>query len=414
MLQTNTKISDYLLLLATIAVSGVPFFTTSFLYMPLFAILMFVFLLRSKTFDISFLVIILLLTIITAIQSYVFNFFSLQTSVGVFLRVLTAYLLIKILSDKFIPYFIQTLYVMAIISLPFYLLVSFSPAVVDVLNTVSDSIQFLNISQQNLPTVIVYNLFRVHEIRNTGPFWEPGAFAGYLILAFMFNEYIASQKQNKVRIVLLISILTTFSTTGYLALSVFLAFYFFVKVKSPLTKLIILILIPASSYLAYSNLDFIGKKIEAQIERATSGADPYRKDLNTQRFLNVLRDVVDFNGHETVGRGSNPKTRYSYNPDQQIRTVGLTDILVRMGLPFTLLMLVLLYYSLSQFLRANNQYSVTSALGLFSAILVTLMSEVYFNFPIYWCLLFLHFAYKEPTGKEPIEKISAPARAEFS
>jgi len=248
MLQTNTKTSDYLLLLATIAVSGVPFFTTSFLYMPLFAILLFVFLLRNKTFDISFLVIILLLTTITAIQSYVFNFFSLQTSVGVFLRVLTAYLLIKILNDKFIPYFIQTLYVMAIISLPFYLLVSFSPAVVDALKAVSDSIQFLNISQQNLPTVIVYNLYRVHEIRNTGPFWEPGAFAGYLILAFMFNEFIASQKQNKVRIILLITILTTLSTTGYLALSVFFAFYFFVKVKNPLTKLLIVILIPASSY----------------------------------------------------------------------------------------------------------------------------------------------------------------------
>ncbi len=410
MLQTNTKTSGYLLLLATIAVSGVPFFTTSFLYMPLFAILLFVFLLRNKTFDISFLVIILLLTTITAIQSYVFNFFSLQTSVGVFLRVLTAYLLIKILNDRFIPYFIQILYVMAIISLPFYLLVSFSPAVVEILKAVSDSLQFLNLSQQNLPTVIVYNLYRAHEIRNTGPFWEPGAFAGYLILAFMFNEFIASQKKKRVRIVLLVTILTTFSTTGYLALTVFLVFYLFVKVKSPLTKLLIIILIPASSYFAYSNLDFLGKKIEAQIERATSGADPYKKDLNTQRFLNVLRDVIDFKGHETVGRGSNPKTRYSYNPDQQIRTVGLTDILVRMGLPFVLLMLAFLYYSLSQFLRVNNHYSIVTTLGLFSAILVTLMSEVYFNFPLYWCLLFLHFAYEETSGSLsiPVSRAELP------
>jgi hypothetical protein len=409
MLETNTKISDYLLLLATIAVSGVPFFTTSILYMPLFAILLFVFLLRKETFDISFLLIIISLVIITAIQSYVFNFFSLQTSVGVFLRVLTAYLLIKILKDKFIPYFIQTLYVIAIISLPFYLLISLSPAVVDVLKEFSNSIQFLNISEQNLPTIIVYNLYRAHEIRNTGPFWEPGAFAGFLVLALMFNEFVKSQKRNKVRIVLLITILTTFSTTGYLALSVFLAFYFFTKVKSPLTKLIVILLIPASGYLAYTNLDFLGKKIDAQIERATSGADPYKKDLNTQRFLNVLRDVIDFKGHETVGRGSNPITRYSYNPDQQIRTVGLTDILVRMGLPFTLLMLVLLYHSISYFLRVNKQYSLVNTLGVFLAILVTLTSEVYFNFPFYWCLLFLHFAYKETYEEMPLL-----TRAEYS
>ncbi len=409
MLQTNTKISDYLLLLATIAVSGIPFFTTSILYMPLFAILLFVFLLRKESFDISFLLVILSLVTITAIQSYVFNFFSLQTSVGVFLRVLTAYLLVKILKDRFIPYFIQTLYVIAIISLPLYLLVSFSPAVVDALKTVSNSIQFFNISQQNLPTIIVYNLYRVHEIRNTGPFWEPGAFAGFLVLALMFNEFVQNQKRKKIRIVLFITILTTFSTTGYLALSGFLAFYFFAKVKSPLTKMIVILLIPASGYLAYSNLDFLGKKIEAQIERATSGADPYRTDLNTQRFLNVLRDVIDFKGHETVGRGSNPKTRYSYNPDQQIRTVGLTDILVRMGLPFALLMLVLLYYSINYFLRVNMQYSVITTLGVFFAILVTLTSEVYFNFPFYWCLLFLHFAYKES-----VEKVPLLTRAKYS
>ncbi len=402
MQHTNTKTSDYLLLLATIAVSGVPFFTTSILYMPLFAVLLFVFLLRNETFDISFLLLVLALVTITAIQSYVFNFFSLQTSVGVFLRVLTAYLVIKILKDKFIPYFIQIVYVMAIISIPFYLLVSFSPAAVDLLKTVSNSVQFLNVSQQNLPTIIVYNLYRVHEIRNTGPFWEPGAFAGFLVLAFMFNEFVVSQRRNKVRVVLLVTILTTFSTTGYLALSVFLAFYFFTKVKSPLTKLIVIMLIPASGYLAYSNLDFLGKKIEAQIERATSGADPYRKDLNTQRFLNILRDVIDFKGHETVGRGSNPKTRYSYNPDQQIRTVGLTDILVRMGLPFALLMLILLYYSISKFLHANGHYSLISTLGVFLTILATLTSEVYFNFPFYWCLLFLHFAYKEVYLQTPV------------
>lgn len=405
---SNTKTVDYLLLLATIAVSGVPYFSTSFLYMPLFAVLLFVFLLCKKDFDISFLVIMLLLLVITLVQTYVFNFFSLQTSVGVFLRVLNAYLVIKILNDKFIPYFIYSMYIIAIISLPFYFLASFFPVVADSLKSFSAYVQFLNFAQQDMPTVIVYNLYRIHELRNTGPFWEPGAFAGFLILAFMFNEFMQSAKQKRIRVVLFITLLTTFSTTGYLALSVFLAFYFFAKMKSPMTKLIVILLIPASAYLAYTNFDFLGKKIEAQIERATSGADPYRKDLNTQRFLNVLRDVIDFKGHETVGRGSNPYTRYSYNPSEQIRTVGLSDILVRMGLPFTLLMLVLLYYSISRFLLANKYDSMIMTTGVFLAILVTLTSEVYFNFPFYWCLLFLHFAYKET-----IENQIALARAEY-
>ena len=415
MMESKSKTVDYLLLLATMAVSGVPFFSASFLYMPLFAMLLLVFLLRKKSFDVSFLIIVIFLLVITSVQTYVFNFFSLQTSVGVFLRVLNAYLLIKVLNEKFIPYFIYSMYITAIISLPFYFIVSFFPVVADALMSLSTHLQFLNLSDQNLPTVIVYNLYRIHEIRNTGPFWEPGAFAGYLILAFMFNEFVKSEKQKRIRILLFLTVLTTFSTTGYLAIITFLAFYFFTKVKSPMTKLVIILLIPATAYLAYTNLDFLGKKIEAQIERATRGADPYRKDLNTQRFLNVLRDVIDFKGHETVGRGSHPQTRYSYNPAVQIRTVGLSDILVRMGLPFALLMLVLLYYSISRFLIANQQYSFLATAGIFLAVLVTLTSEVYFNFPLYWCLLFLHFSYKETIEYQRASaKKTALARMEYA
>ena len=87
-------------------------------------------------------------------------------------------------------------------------------------------------------------------------------------------------------------------------------------------------------------------------------------------------------------------TRYSQKHLEQIRTVGNTDIIVKFGLPFFILILYFLYKSASSIIP---NYDRTSTYAVLLAILTTLMSEVYFNYPIYWCLLFLFLIYK-PTN----------------
>ena len=111
---------DYSLLLLTITVSGIPYFSTSTLFIPLFALLFSVFLLRKKRLDWNFVILLTFLVVITIVQTYVFSFYSIQTIIGVFLRVIIAYLIVKILEEKFIPYFINILYWMAIVSLIIY------------------------------------------------------------------------------------------------------------------------------------------------------------------------------------------------------------------------------------------------------------------------------------------------------
>jgi len=389
---------DYTLLLLTIAVSGIPYFMESALFLLLFIVLFSVFLLRKKRLDWGFVLLLTLLVVITIVQTYVFSFYSIQTIVGVFLRVIIAYLIVKILGERFIPYFINILYVMAIVSLIIYLSTLLVPAIGDMLWRIVPLFEILNFSDTD-PTILIYNITKL-GLRNTGPFWEPGSFAGYLLLAYMFNFYSGDKYKTRKGIIFLITIISTLSTTAYIALFAFLFFAFYKKLKNILIRTIVVSIIIIGGYYAFISFDFLGEKIESQIEYASKQG--IEKSDNTQRFLNILRDIEDIKGHEIVGRGANPVTRYSHGPLDQIRTVGLTDILVRMGVPFFLLMMYFLYRSICSYLITQNQRNTFNCIGFFVTILVTLMSEVYFGFPLYWCLLFLQFTYNDPKSRRTI------------
>lgn len=62
--------------------------------------------------------------------------------------------------------------------------------------------------------------------RNQGPFWEPGVYQAYLALALIFLLFYVKRKhQIKEMIILIITIVSTFSTTGYIVLAIILCAY---------------------------------------------------------------------------------------------------------------------------------------------------------------------------------------------
>lgn len=393
MIINKNNFIDYTLLLLVLAVSGMPHFQTSMLFAPLFIILFIIYFLRKKRLDWMFVLLSTLLLIVTIFQTFIFDFYSIQTISGVFLRVFIAYLIVKILGEKFIPYFINILYIIAIISLIVFIPLLLVPALGTPLLNIASSFNIINFSPFDQSSILIYNLSHLEKLRNSGPFWEPGAFAGYLLLAYMFNFYSKDKYKKRKGMFLLFAIITTLSTTATLALFVFFFFAFYNKMKNVLIRVMVIFIILAGGYYAFTGLDFLGEKIESQMEFAqTQGI--VRSD-NSQRFLNILRDAADLKDHEIFGRGSNPITRYSFGPLDQIRTVGLTDILVRMGIPLFLLIMYFIYRSICSYLVAQRQRNIFNCVGVFVTILVTLMSEPYFNYPIYWSLLFIQFIYKE-------------------
>jgi len=403
------KFTDYSLVFLVIAISGIPYFSTMALYIPVFFLLVIVFIIRGYYLDKKFLIIMVILTVIILSQTYTFQFYSLLNITGIYLRIVIGYLIIKVLQEKFTIYYVHILYYLTFAGTTVYLFVVTMPPIASIVKSVLVPIfRLFNIAHSHSYTVIVYNFDHIEAYRNSGPFWEPGAFGGYLIIAiiFLYFDDTIEEKSKKLK-VFLFGLLTTISTTAIAALIIFLFFYYFHKIKNISLKIGLIAFVIFGVYFVYISFDFIGKKIEHQYDVATKG-NAYGSNTDTQRFLSFLRDWEDFKGHELAGRGFHPLTRFKYVDKADIRTVGFSDIIVRLGLPFFILTMILLYKSIFVLIKHSSfPNTISMRIGTVLTIFITLLSETYYLFPLYWSLSFLFLIkHKEPHLKLSQGKLS--------
>jgi hypothetical protein len=139
-------------------------------------------------------------------QAVIFSFFKGITILGLVLRILTAYFAVKLLGEYFISYFLRVMVFFTIVSLIVFIPIFIKP---DFLNTLIDlTPSFLSYQyelwgfQVDRKTMVIYNLLQEeNRVRNNGPFWEPGAFGGYLVIAYIFNTIKESGLLGKVNVV---------------------------------------------------------------------------------------------------------------------------------------------------------------------------------------------------------------------
>lgn len=180
---------------------------------------------------------------------------------------------------RFVKIFVDVIYYISIISLLFYGL-SFIPSIKSFLMyqiaphfvslNVEEAVQEgggINILFYNFQTE--YLLPGINMMRNCGPFWEPGMFAVYLSIALFFNLFAVHSKRRYCNIIFVLSLITTFSTGGYVSGLFILVLYAFQQ------KNIFLALLGIGCVVmgiwGFMNLDFVGKKIIEQMNSATLG-----------------------------------------------------------------------------------------------------------------------------------------------
>jgi len=89
-------------------------------------------------------------------------------------------------------------------------------------------ILMFHLTPQDLPSDIYSNCLvftytkELHDFRNSGFAWEPGGFGCFLILSLMLNLFINKFTFDRSSIILIIGVITTVSTTAYLALLILL------------------------------------------------------------------------------------------------------------------------------------------------------------------------------------------------
>jgi hypothetical protein len=399
----KNNIIDYLLIYLLMALSGNKAFGISAL-MVTFVLAFAVFVYRKRSFDMTFIYLILILTFILLSQSLIFDFFPFITILGFYLRIFMVYFVIKSIGEEFIEKFVKFMVFLALVSLFFFILSNLisefpllmKPFALKYAEEVDSADKF---------SASYYTLFHnfrfvpyspIAFVRNPSMFWEAGVLGGYSAVTLMLNIMKKGVLFNKQNIILMVAILSTASTSSFVALMALSFFYMLASSEYKILKTILLPFLILISLFMFTYLDFLGAKIEDKIKLAQ---DP--NVIHTRvssRFVDAIRDFTALQDHELLGRGLNKETRLSKVDKQSsylIRTNGLSDHLVKFGGIFFILTFILIYFSFRQIINFYKKIPKLFALYSIFILMLILQSETYFTQPFFWGLLLLSTIYKE-------------------
>jgi hypothetical protein len=216
----------------------------------------------------------------------------------------------------------------------------------------------------------------ISVLRNCGFMWEPGYFAVIIIWAMMFHWLISGVKIDKKTIIYSTAILTTFSTSGYLALFVLLSSIFLKNVS--FAKLSLLFVFIYTFVFAVYSLDFVGGKIESNLQVAGTSEfnyDPNYKAVKLNRIQIAKYDLVRVYKYPW---GFGHYDRLSFEGVDVIGTNGLTGLLRIWGVPVFFYIMYCLIRYLKIFNLGKNNPKILFL--FFTALLIVFFSQsVHYN-----------------------------------
>lgn len=314
-----------------------------------------------------------------------FGSIVLMSSIGFLLKLGIAFLTVRLIPDFFEKY-INILFYLAVISLAFYI-----PTLLGINMEGVFSFLKLPLANSDISHIGIHNFQQSSETRNSGLFWEPGAFAGYLVLALYFIVIGTAGRVKKWKIItLIIALLTTQSTTGYLAGFILLVFWPIRSghMKQSYMRIVISIFVLGGivliAFIVFHEFSFLGEKIAQQIENALIAGKGYQ----ITRFGNFIYDLQFIAQRPFGGWGANPETRFYLDSELAEFISGQGNGLTGFAVKFGLIALIIYFTYLYRGLRFTTQSSISASMGCI-LISLLLMGEQFLNFPIFLALAFL-------------------------
>jgi len=380
-------------MLLLIAMSGVPFFYRSGMafLIPSLVLVSIIFFSIGRQIHKFLILYLFIFLLIQFGQMVKFNYLPLNTYLGLYVRVLFAYFVIQIIGSRFISYYINLILILAIVSFLFYFL-CYIPGIENFLITkIAPHLESPFIEKDvgyiYWPSIIIYTINPAGGSlpRNSGPFWEPGAYGGFLIIALIFKIMIDKRIWDWKGAILITAIVSTFSTTAYLAFMLLFIAYNIVS-KEKIYKIIFVPLLLLISFIGVTQIEFLGDKISENMDIET-------KTYNT-RFKSALLDLNDFVDNPVFGLGRSAFTRFKGIEDSHLmhRNNGITSFLTTYGIVIFLFYFYLIYYSFNTLCihtGFNNHFAVYSLI----IVIVLGFSEIYFIRPFFYGLTLLHLTY---------------------
>lgn len=391
-----------------IAVSAIPYFylSTDLVLIGMLISLVFFVAFNCK-FDKIVLYVLVMFFIVEVLQIIYLGSFSFRTFAGTFVRLLFAYFVVKVLSTNFDKVYCNIILVFSVISLFFYSMYLFPSVteyiVVNIAPIFESPFKDESGFYEQAPNVLffTYDLYdRVgldqEFFRNAGPFWEAGAFSCFINIAILFNVLRGESLFSVKNLVLILTLITTVSTAGYIALLV-LIFFAVTTSKNSKFRFVLFFVVPIMGYYVYNQFSFMGEKVQ---ENIVYGQSAYT-DATTSRIGSALADLKDFYESPLIGWGRGESRyggrQYSYFNIQMHRNNGVTILLVTYGV-FIFIFYFYMYYR--SFLAICRHYNNSEILATGSLLVFLLIgfSQGLFLLPFFYAILYLSedYTFAEP------------------
>ncbi|MBN1183549.1 MAG: O-antigen ligase family protein [Bacteroidales bacterium] len=390
------------MIIGLIAFSGFPFFYKNDNYLVIFFLFGFlVWIMRSRHINKKTLFYFIGFVIIILAQTIKYRFFPSVTIMGYFIRIFIAFFVLESIGiEEMLKKYLKTILFFSLISLILYVPLLFDDSIITFYN--NNAIPLIDPKTDNKigGTLLIFHL-RVNDIhslivRNPGPFWEPGAFAGFLIIGILFNKIKNDRFFNIYGVMFLITLISTLSTTGYIT-------YMFILIAFSLNSkrgIVVALLLSIVFIYIYSSLPFLREKIKNEYNIAFNSNLEKR---SKNRIASTIVDINDVKNNLLFGRGPNDLTRYDnpFNSKVNNRNNGITDFLVKFGLVGFFLYFISMYYSLEKVCVYYDRKKKTLVICFISILLIG-SSELYFMYPFFFALSLLHTVNSPEWGPSPL------------
>lgn len=387
------SIKEYIIITLMILASKTVYFgliNAKTTYIVFFATLVVLMLFERKTFSINKKAFYLLASVMVVafgqvLANYSFvNSAYINTMIISYFPFLLCYMSSKLIDKEvFMVKYVNVISVIAIISLVCFGIASLYPMIAW---GISRPVTFNN-HIYNMSMFYTWGWNSHIFARNSGPFWEPGAFQGFLILGLLFILHVNKEMSFKrIKLVLLgITIITTNSTTGY----------------------ILLLLIVVAFYRKIENV-FVGNKGKkyANLMRTsvvvifvlvvgyviTSGNI---SDKFSNNNVSGMTRVNDFTSSFML-MFDKPILGYGFSPQRLIRTaelsvendsVGLWSLFYTCGIPFGIIYLIYMFKGVKRIFAIRNWWTYVAVILIF---LILHLTEALWWLPVYVYFLFVN------------------------
>ncbi len=402
---------EYLLMFFLLSISGNPYIQVqNFQYfITLSLIIPIVHLIRNYKKSISYRTIFIFVFLLgyEVMHAVIYKLDYTLTIFKLGLTLLLSAATVDILKDRFVKVLIKTMVIISLMSFAF-VFISYSPLhkpfylLAEKLFPIDK-----NYEGQSTPTLIIYTFCRecfygdVSYIRNAGIFWESGAFAVFLNITLFLHYSTKTIKSVKDLFdtdstILIIALASTTSTMGSISLMMVLTSFSF-QLKSVL-KYVLLVLIVITSVFAFTNVEFLGKKISSELKTAKS---------SNNRFGSALKDFENIAERPLLGWSRRLEVLFntSVSNSKTHRPNGFTNFLRNYGLIYFSVYFFLVFSSFKNIYKYHHS-SYNFYVPLFGVFLLFIVSfsEVIFDLTFLKSLVFLFPAYQPIIHTAPLSQ----------